>query len=77
MAASSEEDRTSWVKTIENCIVYDQFYDIINAKKNALKSDKFDIFRPNRNSLKRGPSHDIPINSELSFVSSNSTSSHD
>ena len=77
MAASSEEDRASWVKSIENSIETDKFYTVISQKKNAMKTDKFDIFRSNRNSLKRGPSHDIPNDSELSIVSSNSTSSHD
>ena len=37
MAASSEEDRESWVNTIQDSIKEHPFYDIITSKKAALR----------------------------------------
>jgi len=50
MAASSEEDRESWVNTIQDSIKEHPFYDIITSKKAALR----------RKSLKHNQQHDIP-----------------
>ena len=54
MSASSQEDRSSWVQSIQDSIKEHDFYDIVNAKKAALR----------RKSLKHMDHHDIPTNSE-------------
>jgi len=59
MSASSEEDRSSWVQSIQDSIKEHDFYDIVNAKKAALR----------RKSLKHIDHHDIPTNSEPTIVS--------
>ena len=57
MSANSEEDRSQWVKSIQESIRKDPFYDIISAKKAALR----------RKSL-RHIDHDIPSTSESTIV---------
>ena len=57
MCANSEEDRSIWVESIQDSIKEHQFYDIISAKKAALR----------RKSLKP-VHHDIPNNAELTIV---------
>lgn len=59
MSASSQEDRSSWVQSIQDSIKEHDFYDIVNAKKAALR----------RKSLKHMDHHDIPTNSEPSISS--------
>jgi len=59
MSASSQEDRSSWVQSIQDSIKEHDFYDIVNAKKAALR----------RKSLKHMDHHDIPTNSEPTISS--------
>jgi len=59
MSASSEEDRSSWVQSIQDSIKEHDFYDIVNAKKAALR----------RKSLRHTDHHDIPTNSEPTIAS--------
>jgi len=59
MSASSEEDRSSWVQSIQDSIKEHDFYDIVNAKKAALR----------RKSLRHTDHHDIPSNSEPTIAS--------
>ena len=63
MSANCEEDRTAWVRSIQESIRKDPFYDIISAKKAALR----------RKSL-RHVDHDIPLNSVCNSVSESTTS---
>jgi len=63
MSANCEEDRTAWVRSIQESIRKDPFYDIISAKKAALR----------RKSL-RHIDHDIPLNSVCNSVSESTTS---
>ena len=58
MAANSEDDRSHWVQTIQDSIKEDPFYDIISAKKSALRSK----------SLRHTIHHDIPNSSEPTIV---------
>jgi len=59
MSANSDEDRESWVQSIKDSIKEHDFYDIVNAKKAALR----------RKSLRHIDHHDIPTNSEPTIVS--------
>lgn len=58
MAASCEEDRSSWVQTLQDNIEKDKFYDIISSKKAAQR----------RKSLRHIHQHDIPNSSEPTIV---------
>ena len=51
-SANSDNERSEWIECIKDSIKEHKFYDIVEAKKAALR----------RKSLKHGAHHDIPTN---------------